>query len=64
MCAKITEVGLRVFGFLLSQKAGIEVFDAGRFESFQAPLTRITALSGIKFADSLHQADTLHGEPG
>lgn len=57
---------LAVYGFLLSQadvveKFGIEVFRPGEFKKLQVPLSHITELTGVVFAQSLHDADPLAG---
>jgi endonuclease G, mitochondrial len=59
---------LRVFGFILSQKAvvdkfGIEAFGPGRFKRYQVSLAKITTQTGVVFADALHAADVLRGAP-
>jgi endonuclease G len=54
---------LQVFGFVLSQKDvvddfGIEAFRPGRFAQYQVSLPEITDLTGVTFAQMLHDADT------
>ena len=58
---------LTVFGFLLSQvdvvkKFGIEKFVPGKFKKYQVSLASITAVTGVTFHPSLHEADVMAGE--
>ena len=60
--------GLKVFGFVLSQKDvvdkfGIEDFAPGRFSRYQQPLKAIEALTGVTFAASLHAVDASRVPP-
>jgi endonuclease G len=59
---------LRVFGFLLSQKAivdrfGIEKFGPGRFKRYQVRLKDIEDAAGLEFAPALQAADTMRNQP-
>lgn len=60
---------LRVYGFILNQKAvvdrfGIEVFVPGRFRPNQVPLGKIEQNAGVRFHQTLHAADPMRGAAG